>query len=1071
MRFGILGPLDVSDAGGRVEVPGRRRRLLLVRLLVAANEVVPADVLLDDVWADAPRPRTSSTLTSHVQTLRRLVGRDRVVTGDGGYRVYVDVDELDVDAFDADVVAGRRALSRTEGRSAVEALARALAVWRGPALADAIGIGWADRHAARLEESRRTTIESLLDARLLLGEHHELVADAEVAVRDEPFRERRWAVLMLALYRSGRQADALRAYQRLRGVLGSEVGIAPSAALSWLDAAILRHDALLDTVTVDELADAPNSLATRPVRVEPAAPSRHSLPLPRDELVGRDRELAELPRMLNASRLVTLTGVGGIGKTRLAIETASRIGERFDTAAFVDLTAVSDPSHVVAAAVTALQVAVPSRADPTEALLATLRDRNTLLLLDNAEHLLAAVGGLVDLILERCPTCHVLVTSRQPLHLRGEHIWQVAPLDATTGAELFIARLGGPIDEERSIELCRRLDGIPLAIELAAATCRTVGVADLVERLDTRFDLLLGQQSPAGRHASLRATLEWSHALLSVAERQLLRRLAVFTGSFTLRAVEAICGPLDSSRPVAAVLAALVDKSLVVFEPASGRHRLLETVRLFAVEQLDAEETIGVHDAHATWYRDELLAQPWVDVTTLHPFVPEAPNLLAAADWCAVQGRQHDVVVLLSRSAGVWVELMHEAHVAERALVAYEQCHDELSAGEDAIACAFFGVSLAKGRVWRQRGVDRDPQLECRQARSNAVALGPRRRRPPSTRDDRQRDRAARPARWPRSGRAPSRLRRRGTSPLPTRRHRRRGSRLRGARRRSRVDVLGRTDARAGRDPRPPGRRRRGGGAARPRRSPPVPAPAPRAAHSASGAHPGRRGPRRSRCGRAQAQAVRRGARPIRHDPPLDRPPLVRVGGIPRRRSWGDRSCRPPRRRRRPHTRRRRVEPVRQLDAATSTRTAPGVDRGPCPDGEPRRSRTSCRRHLQRLRRRLRRVRLRSSPPRSRPRNCAAADNAALPRTGSSPIPRVSTPPTDADLPDGTRRRAPRGVLRRRMFFDLAAHTMPVPVPVPVPAYVGCMLQILGEVRPNRGPVSSGINNVMPKLCADVGAV
>lgn len=728
MRFGILGPLDISDAGERVEVRGRRRRILLIRLLTSADEVVPAARLLDDVWDDSPQPRTPSTLTSHVLALRELVGRERIETLGNGYRLRLGADDLDVARYEADVAAGRRAMQRGDPVAGLASFAKGLARWRGPALVDAIGLGWADRHAARIEESRRATIESQLAARLMLGQLDDAVAEAEGAVGDEPLRERRWAVLMLAMYRSGRQADALRTYRRLRGVLGSELGIEPSPGLARLDAAILRHEERLDDLTVDEIFATPAtaSAAARqaPRALEPAVPTAGWLPVPRDPLVGREKELAELPAHLTAARLVTLTGVGGIGKTRLAVEAARLIGDRFEVTAFVDLSGLDDPAQVVAAAVTALQVPVPPGVTVEEALIAVLRDASALLVVDNAEHVLGAVGRMVEAILDRCPACHVLVTSRQPLHLRGERVWQVAALEAASaGADLFEARLGRAADRDRTVELCRRLDGIPLAIELAAATCRTVGVADLVERLDARLDLLLGARPQDGRHASLRATLAWSHDLLGTAERQLLRRLTVFAGSFTLRAVESICAPLDSPLPTAAVLTALVDTSLVVFDPATTRYRLLETVRLFAAEQLDAGDEVDVRDAHARWHLDELLAQPWVDVTTLQPFAPEAPNLLAAADWCTRQERHRDAVVLLTRSAGVWVGSMQETHVATRALAAYQQCHDQLTTAEDAIACALFGMALPKGRAWRRRGLDRDPELACLAARSNAVAL------------------------------------------------------------------------------------------------------------------------------------------------------------------------------------------------------------------------------------------------------------------------------------------------------------------------------------------------------------
>lgn len=730
MRFGILGPLEVAVPDGRVVVRGRRRRALLVRLLVSANDVVPSPQLLDEVWEGSGHAPATSTLTSHVQMLREVVGRDRLVSRDGGYVLRVDAGELDLAEFEADVDAGRRAVERGEASGAAASFHHALGMWRGAALADVVGSGWADRHAARAEQLRRAAIESLLDAQLRLGRHDDVVTAAEVAVADEPLRERRWATLMLALYRSGRQADALRAYQRLRAVLGSELGIDPSPGLTALDAAILRHDPALVRAAVDDVVSwMPSSATLARITTPPAPPGLDpagvpALPAARDRLIGREPELAALGALLTADRLVTLVGVGGIGKTRLALDAARSFADGFGTAAFIDLSVCAAPSQVESAIVTALRVPLPPGVSPAEALVARLRGGAALLVLDNAEHVVDVVAGLAETILDRCPACRLLVTSRQPLHVPGERVWPVEPLEATsTAVELFEDRLGGPADHAEVVELCRRLDGIPLAIELAAATCRTVGLGDVIRRLDTRFDLLLDGRPADRRHASLRATLEWSHELLGAAEQRLLRRLAVFNGSFGVRAVEAVCGPLDTAVPIAGVLASLVDKSLVVFDREQGRHRLLETVRLFAAEGLDADERARHRAAHARWYLDELLAQPWVDVTTMRPFLAEASNLLAAADWWTERGHHREVVVLLSRSAGVWVALMQEGDVATRALAAYERCRDQLTSCEHAVACALFGTALRPGRVWRRRGVELDPELACRPARSNAVAL------------------------------------------------------------------------------------------------------------------------------------------------------------------------------------------------------------------------------------------------------------------------------------------------------------------------------------------------------------
>ncbi|MFT3853257.1 MAG: BTAD domain-containing putative transcriptional regulator [Ilumatobacteraceae bacterium] len=560
-------------------------------------------------------------------------------------------------------------------------------------------------------------------ARLDLGQHHAVVGTAEVAVGDEPLREQRWAMLMIALYRCGRQADALRAYQRLRAALGADLGIEPSPGLTRLDTAILCQDPMLDGAPVRQLL-APARPAVSAAAHRRSAANVASLPPSRDRLIGRERDLAELSVLTSAARLVTLVGVGGVGKTRLAIETARLIADRFRTTVFVDLSAVTDPAQVVTATVTALQVPIPPGVSPAQALIASAGGAATLLVIDNAEHVVDAVAGLVELILDRCQAWRVVVTSRQALRVRGEHVRPVEPLDAvSTAVDLFHDRLGRSADHDQVVELCRRLDGLPLAIELAAATCRSVGIDDVVRDLDARLDVLLDRRPSDGRHTSLRATIEWSHDLLTTAERQLLRRLSVFAGSFDADAVDVVCGPLDSTTSIAGVLASLVDKSLAVFDHDHGRHRLLETVRRFAAERLDAGEQATYREAHARWYLDALCARPWVDVTTLHPFVPDAANLIAAADWWTAQRRHREVVVLLSRSAGVWVGVMQEGDVAARALAAYEQCRDRLTPCEEAIACAFFGAALHPARRWRRRGVDVDPQLACRQARSNAVAL------------------------------------------------------------------------------------------------------------------------------------------------------------------------------------------------------------------------------------------------------------------------------------------------------------------------------------------------------------
>jgi predicted ATPase/class 3 adenylate cyclase len=456
-----------------------------------------------------------------------------------------------------------------------------------------------------------------------------------------------------------------------------------------------------------------------------------SLPAVRDRLVGRDADVAGTVDTLRRHRLVTLTGVGGTGKTRLAVAAAREASNDFELTVFADLSPLAHPSLVPAAVAEALDVVTSGREASAGLVAEFLGRRNALIVLDNAEHVLDAAADLVEELLDRASGTRLLVTSREPLGIASERVVRVRSLDPeTTAAELFRERLGAPADDAVVVELCHHLDGIPLAIELAAARARALGVKEVLSNLGDRFRLLTGGRRASGRQATLHAALEWSHQLLEPVEQQLLRRLAVFAGGFTPAAVEEVCAPLDGV-PVRTVLAALVDKSLVVFDDEAERHRLLETVRLFAHEHLVAAGEVECYrDRHVDWIRCAILAAPSAGTTAMFPFVAEAPNLRAAADWLLANERHAAAAVVLSRSAGVWHYLMQDAEVAPLLEAAFERAAGELSICEQAMVCsALNSITPASDLHWARRGVEIDPAHECFAGRSSAAFLAAARAR------------------------------------------------------------------------------------------------------------------------------------------------------------------------------------------------------------------------------------------------------------------------------------------------------------------------------------------------------
>jgi predicted ATPase/DNA-binding SARP family transcriptional activator len=580
MEFSILGPLEVRADGRAVALGGVKPRAVLAALLLRANEPVTAERLALALWGEDAPASAGKTVQVHVSRLRHALGEPQLLTTTpAGYILRVQPGELDVERFDELAGRGRKALDAGDAERAAVVLREALALWRGPALADLASEPFAAAEIARLEESRLAAIELRVQADLEAGRHAELASELQQLTREHPWRERLHAQLMLALYRNGRQAEALDAYARARTVLVEELGIEPGPELAELQQKVLAQDPCLTPFL--------------------RAPS--SLPAPPNRMIGREEELETVAERLDDVRLLTLTGPGGVGKTRLALETARTVEGRFaDGATFVPLAPLRRAEDVASAVVSALGAVVLSGESAEDAIVRFLTPKQLLLIFDNFEHVLAAVP-LVARVVEACPRVTVLATSREPLGLHAEHRHAVPTLADAGAAGLFVerARAHDPgFDEDGAVpEICRRLDGLPLAIELAAARCALLSAREIAERLDEA--LAAGARDAPERQRTLRATIDWSHALLDEEERVAFARFAVFAGGATIRAAEAVTGAgLD-------VLERLVAKSLLVRRSFGGRTRLfmLETVRVYAAERLaEAADAAALRERHYRHY-------------------------------------------------------------------------------------------------------------------------------------------------------------------------------------------------------------------------------------------------------------------------------------------------------------------------------------------------------------------------------------------------------------------------------------------------------------------------------------
>jgi predicted ATPase/DNA-binding SARP family transcriptional activator len=671
MEIRVLGPVELAVDGQVRSLPGGGERELVALLALSAGRVVPVPALVDALWGEALPANPGNALQVRVSKLRRALAAaggpgELVVTRPPGYLLDVDRDHVDALWFADQVTAARAEVAADPGVAARRYQA-ALAVWRGPALAEFAGATWAGPEALRLSELQLAAREELIDLELAAGRHTEVLDELEQLTTAHPLRERLHGRLMLALYRAGRQADALAAYQRARTVLDAELGLEPSAELRSLQEAILQQR--------PDLAG-PARAATAPAPDASATPVRPRLPARLTSFLGRGADLQRVGELLRTARLLTVTGPGGVGKTSLALEAARAATDHFgDGVGFVRLAGVTDPNQVSSAVLAALGIRDVATATAEDQLLGTLRDRAVLLLLDNCEHLADACAMLAEHLLESCPDVRLLATSREPLAARGEVQYAIDPLPvppeaadaaALTGsaaAELFLdrARAARPdfavrnqADAAAVADICRHLDGMPLALELAAARVAALPVAELAARMGDRFTLLTtGPRTAETRQRTLRATVDWSYQLLSDPERVLLRRLSVFRGSWTLEGMQAVVGwqPLDPPGAVD-LLGRLVDRSLVVVDRAAAdrasgpRYHLLETIRQYAAERLaEAGETDVAARAHVG-YLTALAEQAEVDLRGdgqarwLPRLATERNDIDAALAWCTAHATE-----------------------------------------------------------------------------------------------------------------------------------------------------------------------------------------------------------------------------------------------------------------------------------------------------------------------------------------------------------------------------------------------------------------------------------------------
>ncbi|NES15063.1 MULTISPECIES: BTAD domain-containing putative transcriptional regulator [Micromonospora] len=744
MQVGILGPLTVAADGRQVEIGGARLRRLLILLALEVGRTVTVEALTDALWADTAPTDPTNAVQSLVSRLRRaLPATSALHSAHGGYRLELPREAVDAYRFERLAREGQRALRAGDPATATSCLAEALSLWRGPALADASDTRYAAAAAARLEELRLSALEDRAEADLVSGRADQLVAEMEELAARHPLRERTRALLMNALYATGRQAEALRSYEDFRARLAEELGVDPSPRVRDLHVAMLRRDPALTPAAVPLTRAAPAGApaatsADRPGPPQAPGPATRpgNLRAPLTTFVGRDAELRRLAGQLRDGRLVTLVGPGGAGKTRLATTLAGTLADAHPGGAWlVELAAVTDPDDVPQVVVRALGLREagllegPGPRDLLDQLVEAFSVAPALLVLDNCEHLVDAAARLVDELLGRCPELRIVATSREPLGIAGEALCPVPPLalpaPAATVAEavespavqLFVNRAvavrpGFAVTDANVAavcEVCRRLDGLPLAVELAAARTRTLPVEELAARLSDRFRLLTGGSRTAmPRHRTLRAVVAWSWDLLEPDERRLAQRLAVFPGAVTPESAARLCDLPPAIAPAALdLLAALVDKSLLQrLDGPHPRYRMLETIREYGLERLAEQDEVGAaRRAHAEYFlelseRAELRLRGPEQLVWLPRLAAERENLLAAFHFACDTGDAAVAVRLAAAVSPLWTVQGNHAEAAAWLRAVLELPGEAPPAARRAATAAYlFNTVLTGGRA------------------------------------------------------------------------------------------------------------------------------------------------------------------------------------------------------------------------------------------------------------------------------------------------------------------------------------------------------------------------------------
>ena len=669
----VLGVVELHRDGERVAVRPGKTTEVLIRLALEAGVMVRTERLMEDLWADEAVATARNTLQTKVSRLRRALGDAALVTGTGaGYRL--EIDPSAVDALEVLRLAERASALRSAGdpSAALAACATALAMFQGDILGGAGEADWVIPHRARLEEVRLGLIEDQLAARLDLGAAGDVIGELEALVRAYPLREGLWALLMVGLYRDGRQADALATYQRFRKWLREELGLDPGRQLQQFEQQILAHDPSLGVPYATVRGLGPH---------KPAG----NLPAMSAELVAREAEVATVADLLAGTRLVEIVGPGGVGKTAVAIETGRALSAsdgvwlaRLETAAAAD--------DVIDVLVAALNVSGET------ALLERLKTSEALIILDNCEHVLDAAAPLAARLLDAAPGLRVLCTSQVPLGIDGEVVFELAPLALSDAVALFTRRASAqrpnraPSAGDAVRDLCRSLDGLPLAIELAAARTKTLSIEEITRRLEDRFNVLSDPTSRRpDRRRALRSTIRWSYDLLFPDDQRGLWALATFAGGAPLAAVEAVLEALEVPAGAAIdVVGRLASRSLVIVddegEVTTVRYRLLDSIRAFALEAMtDAGLSERAFAAHAAWFADAAeCSTQGVRSSRQGEHLGfarvERPNIDAALGWSGV----HDPLLALrivNGFAWAWV-VLGDSRGAQRILAALDAVGD-----------------------------------------------------------------------------------------------------------------------------------------------------------------------------------------------------------------------------------------------------------------------------------------------------------------------------------------------------------------------------------------------------------